>query len=228
MSSELQGLQWLPAVLPAAVPQGQAVFESRSIRVTHSFESHSVSVYAAPCSVLYWRVGGASIFPQGRHAARRYGQATVSHIPVISHSGCCCSSAFRSCPYSWFKTLGLRHSSVFKICCLFSDSHFGRCLHCRPCNHVSTQLNLANLHFILCCRLTDPVLVLGGLSSTIWIHCCWVQHHLRAEGGGSQQLYYHDCSGRIPGHTTRAPPVGFEQETNGFQFYAIANLDISR
>ena len=38
--------------------------------------------------------------------------------------------------------------------------------------------------------------------------------------------YYHDCSGRIPGHTTRAPPVGFELETNGFQFYAIiANLD---
>ena len=28
-------------------------------------------------------------------------------------------------------------------------------------------------------------------------------------GGGSQQLYYHYCSGRIPGHTTRAPPVGF-------------------
>ena len=24
---------------------------------------------------------------------------------------------------------------------------------------------------------------------------------------------------------TRAPPVGFELETNGFQFYAIANLD---
>ena len=41
-------------------------------------------------------------------------------------------------------------------------------------------------------------------------------------GGGSPQLYYHDCSGRIPGHTTRAPPVGFELETNGFQFYAIA------
>ena len=30
---------------------------------------------------------------------------------------------------------------------------------------------------------------------------------------------------RIPGHTTRAPPVGFELESNGFQFYAIANLD---
>ena len=28
----------------------------------------------------------------------------------------------------------------------------------------------------------------------------------------------------IPGHTTRAPPVGFELETNSFQFYAIANL----
>ena len=24
---------------------------------------------------------------------------------------------------------------------------------------------------------------------------------------------------------TRAPPVGFKLETNGFQFYAIANLD---
>ena len=28
------------------------------------------------------------------------------------------------------------------------------------------------------------------------------------------------------GHTTRAPPVGFEPETNGIQFYVIANLDI--
>ena len=44
-------------------------------------------------------------------------------------------------------------------------------------------------------------------------------------GGGSPQLYYHDCSGRIPGHTTRAPAVGFELETNSFQFFAIANLD---
>ena len=30
---------------------------------------------------------------------------------------------------------------------------------------------------------------------------------------------------RIPGHTKRAPPVVFELEINGFQFYAIANLD---
>ena len=45
------------------------------------------------------------------------------------------------------------------------------------------------------------------------------------KGGGSPQLYYHDCSRRIPGHTTRAPPVGFKLETNCFQFYAIANLD---
>ena len=30
---------------------------------------------------------------------------------------------------------------------------------------------------------------------------------------------------RIPGHTTRAPPVGFELATDGIQFYAIANLD---
>ena len=29
----------------------------------------------------------------------------------------------------------------------------------------------------------------------------------------------------IPGHTTRAPPVGFELATNGIQFFAIANLD---
>ena len=39
------------------------------------------------------------------------------------------------------------------------------------------------------------------------------------------QLYYHDCSGRIRGHTTKTPPVGFQLETNAFQFYAIANLD---
>ena len=45
------------------------------------------------------------------------------------------------------------------------------------------------------------------------------------QGRGSPQLYYHNCLGRIPGHTTREPQVGFEQETNGFQFYAIANLD---
>ena len=40
-------------------------------------------------------------------------------------------------------------------------------------------------------------------------------------------LLDHDCSGRIPGHTTRAPLVGFELETNGFrvQFYAIPNLE---
>ena len=44
------------------------------------------------------------------------------------------------------------------------------------------------------------------------------------EGGGSPHLYYHDGN-NVPGHTTRAPPVGFEPETNGIQFYAIANLD---
>ena len=47
----------------------------------------------------------------------------------------------------------------------------------------------------------------------------------RSQGGGSPQLYYHDCSGRIPGHTARAPPIEFQLETHGFQFYAIANLD---
>ena len=36
------------------------------------------------------------------------------------------------------------------------------------------------------------------------------------QGGCSPQLYYHDCSGLSPGHTTRAPPVGFELETNVF------------
>ena len=41
----------------------------------------------------------------------------------------------------------------------------------------------------------------------------------------AQQLYYHNCSGRIPGHTTREPQVGFKLETNCFQFYAITNLD---
>ena len=40
-----------------------------------------------------------------------------------------------------------------------------------------------------------------------------------------QQLYYHDYLGRIAGHTTRAPQVGFELETNGFLCYAIANWD---
>ena len=30
---------------------------------------------------------------------------------------------------------------------------------------------------------------------------------------------------RIPGHTARAPPIGFELATNGIQLYAIANLD---
>ena len=49
----------------------------------------------------------------------------------------------------------------------------------------------------------------------------WVQ----MKGGGSQQLYYHDCLGRIPGHTTKEPQVGFKLETNSLQFYVIANLD---
>ena len=30
---------------------------------------------------------------------------------------------------------------------------------------------------------------------------------------------------KVPGHTTRAPPVGFELATNGIQLYALANLD---
>ena len=32
------------------------------------------------------------------------------------------------------------------------------------------------------------------------------------QGGDSPQLYYHYCSGRIPGHTTRAPQVGFHTD----------------
>ena len=46
-----------------------------------------------------------------------------------------------------------------------------------------------------------------------------------SKGGGSQQLDYHDCSGRIPGHTTIEPQVGFELATNSIQFYTMANLD---
>ena len=30
---------------------------------------------------------------------------------------------------------------------------------------------------------------------------------------------------KVPGHTTRAPPVGFKLATNCIQLYAIANLD---
>ena len=30
----------------------------------------------------------------------------------------------------------------------------------------------------------------------------------RKQGGGSPQLYYHDCSGRIQGHTTRILYLG--------------------
>ena len=30
---------------------------------------------------------------------------------------------------------------------------------------------------------------------------------------------------KVPGHTTRAPQVGFELATNCIQLYAIANLD---
>ena len=29
----------------------------------------------------------------------------------------------------------------------------------------------------------------------------------------------------LPGHTTMAPPLGFELAANGIQFHAIANLD---
>ena len=49
--------------------------------------------------------------------------------------------------------------------------------------------------------------------------------HMNVIGRRFATAYYHDCSGRIPGHTSRAPQVGFELETNCFQFYAIANLD---
>ena len=31
-------------------------------------------------------------------------------------------------------------------------------------------------------------------------------------------------TGTLKAAISRAPPVGFEPETNGFQFYAIANL----
>ena len=30
---------------------------------------------------------------------------------------------------------------------------------------------------------------------------------------------------KVPGHTTRAPTVGFELAANGIQFYAYANVD---
>ena len=30
---------------------------------------------------------------------------------------------------------------------------------------------------------------------------------------------------KVPGHTTRSPPGGFELATNGIQLYDIANLD---
>ena len=62
-------------------------------------------------------------------------------------------------------------------------------------------------------------------------------HHLKT-GPGPERLAaqvkaevrrsFIDCSGpgnKVPGHTTRAPPVGFELATNGIQYYAIANLD---
>ena len=85
------------------------------------------------------------------------------------------------------------------------------------------------------------------VQSRLWVRRLFhTSETLLLKGGGSPQLYYHDCSGtefqvtvqghaavllprlfgnRIPGHTTRAPPVGFELATNGIQFYAIANLD---
>ena len=44
--------------------------------------------------------------------------------------------------------------------------------------------------------------------------------------GGSQQLLLPRLfRNNVPGHTTRAPQVGFEPGTNSIQFYAIANLD---
>ena len=48
---------------------------------------------------------------------------------------------------------------------------------------------------------------------------------LKAEVGRRGSFITTTVRDKIPGHTTRAPPVGFELETNGLQFYAIANLD---
>ena len=44
---------------------------------------------------------------------------------------------------------------------------------------------------------------------------------------GRTPRYYHDCSIRIPGHTTRAPPAGFELETNGFHAFVRVAPHIS-
>ena len=65
----------------------------------------------------------------------------------------------------------------------------------------------------------------GGWARLAWV-ASRVGWHLRGKiaflkAGFSQQLW------NGTGHTTRAPPVGFELETNGIQFYAslIANKD---
>ena len=50
----------------------------------------------------------------------------------------------------------------------------------------------------------------GGRSLLHWQRHTWPGPHggrRPRSRGGAQQLYYHDCSGRIPGHTTRAPPL---------------------
>ena len=48
----------------------------------------------------------------------------------------------------------------------------------------------------------------------------------RAELRSSFITTGHHCSGRIPGHTTRATPIGFQLETNGFQFYAYTMVSL--
>ena len=49
------------------------------------------------------------------------------------------------------------------------------------------------------------------------IHCIKVSKRRRFAAALLPRLF----GNNVPGHTTRAPPVGSEQGTNGFQFYAI-------
>ena len=81
------------------------------------------------------------------------------------------------------------------------------------CINTIQYIPICTLHTIFSCM---PILT----NTYEYLHI-WPLNTYRAEVRRS----FITTTVRDPGHTTKAPQVGFELETNGFQFYVIANLD---
>ena len=81
-----------------------------------------------------------------------------------------------------------------------------------------------------CCDVHDMVrMVLYWMLMILWSvtmqWCLWYDGVYRKRRRIAAALLPRLFGNNFPGHTTRAPPVGFEVGTYGFQFFAIANLD---